>query len=88
MVYLGGTREYLDRFFRDVRPLTIVDTQLDTYYEGTTIWPASGPRRPWAELWPQFQRMDLFDVTTGSGTEVPGTQTTSAFTAATAAVPS
>ncbi|MFI0465031.1 ArnT family glycosyltransferase [Saccharopolyspora sp. 5N102] len=88
VLYLGGTREYLLRSFRDVRPMTTVDTPLDTYYEGTTIWLASGPRRPWAELWPQFRRMGIFDGTTGSGTELPGAQTTSAFTAATAAVPS
>ncbi|MGW1680477.1 ArnT family glycosyltransferase [Saccharopolyspora sp. NPDC002376] len=77
VLYLGGTREHLLRFFREVRPLTTVDTGLpvDTYYEGTTIWLATGPRAPWPDLWPHFQRMDIFDGATGTSAELPGATT-------------
>ncbi|RKT84273.1 Dolichyl-phosphate-mannose-protein mannosyltransferase [Saccharopolyspora antimicrobica] len=77
VLYVGGTRDYLLQHFREVRPMTTVDTGLavDTYYEGTTIWLASGPRAPWPDLWPEFQRMGIFDGSTGTGAELPGATT-------------
>ncbi|MGP4016946.1 ArnT family glycosyltransferase [Saccharopolyspora sp. 5N708] len=74
VVYLGGGERYLRTFFREVRLVGSVDTGVDTYYEGTPVWLAAGPKRPWPQLWPQLRRMGIFDGSSGSGGDVPGAE--------------
>ncbi|MCI2418182.1 glycosyltransferase family 39 protein [Saccharopolyspora sp. K220] len=74
VVYLGGNERYLRAFFHEVRLATTVHSglEVETYYEGTPVWLAAGPKQPWPRLWPQLRRFGIFDGSTGSGNDVPG----------------
>jgi hypothetical protein len=33
-----------------------IDTGIDNEENGTPVWSCTGPREPWAELWPRLRR--------------------------------
>lgn len=60
VLYLDGSQEYLERFFRDVTRVGTIHTALPTYYDGKSIWLAEDPKQPWDQLWPRMRYMGLW----------------------------
>ncbi|MGZ4678152.1 MAG: glycosyltransferase family 39 protein [Acidimicrobiia bacterium] len=59
VIVLGRDRDLLHRTFHHVQRIATVTTPdgVHNQEDGTPIWLAVGPRRPWSELWPAFRRV-------------------------------
>jgi hypothetical protein len=53
VVFVDADREYLQRYFHDVRPLTTITSggMANLFSRPIPVWLCSGPREPWPLLW-------------------------------------